>query len=168
MEESMNCFFRIPFKVMLLTLLAFFLIFPPAYSKDEIRSPSKRIQLVDYLVIVEGRWKQTASSGTNVLGRINSAYVTCNKSSMICEENIAVLANPQDSHPDNFLYVLSTKYKIISWSNDIINAKYEALVADLELRISVRDKFAERSFRETKARGSDTANPNIFGIWVLE
>lgn len=168
MEGSMNSPFRIPFKVMFLTLLASLLSFLPAYSKDEIRSPTKRVLLYDYLVIVEGRWKQTASSGSNLLARINSAYVTCNKLSMTCEENIAVLAAPQDTPPANLLYIVSTKYKINSWSDDIIKARYEALVADFDLRISVRDKFAERSFRETKARGSETANPNVFGHWVLE
>jgi hypothetical protein len=87
---------------------------------------------------------------------------------MACEENIAVLATPQDTPPGNTLYVLSTQYKIISWSNDIINARYEAPVAEFELKISVRDEFAERTFRETKARGSETANPNIYAHWVLE
>ena len=159
---------RIPSKVMFLTLLASLSALLPACSKDEIRSPGKRVQLYDYLVIVEGRWKQTASSGSKTLARINSAYVICNKLSMTCEENTAVLETPQEDPPTNLLYIINITYKISEWSEDIIKARHEAPVADFDLRISVRDKFAERSFRETKARGSETANPNVFGHWVLE
>jgi len=158
----------IPIKVMFPTLLAFLLAFLPACTKDEIRSPDKRIQLYDYLVIVEGRWKKSASSTSNLLARINTAYITCNKHSMTCEENTAVLSTPQDALPANLLYIVNVNYKIISWSDGIIKAKYEAPVADFDLRISLLDKFAERSFRETEARGSETANPNVFGHWVLE
>ena len=157
----------IPSKIMFLILLASFLSFLPTCSKDEIRSPKKRIELSDYLVFVQGRWKQTASSGSK-LARINTTYVICNKLSMTCEENTAALATPQDDPPANLLYIVNITYKINEWSEDIIKARHEAPVADFELRISVRDKFAERSFRETKARGSETANPNVFGHWVLE
>lgn len=159
---------RIPLKVTSLILFVYLLGFLPACSKDEIRSPDKRIQLYDYLVIVEGRWKQTDSSGGKLLARINSAYVICNKLSMTCEENTAVLATPQDAPPANLVYIVNIKYKINEWSDGIIKARHEAPVADFELRISLRDKSAERSFRETKARGSETGNPNIFGHWVLE
>jgi hypothetical protein len=41
-------------------------------------------------------------------------------------------------------------------------------VADLELRLSLSDLSVERSFRETKARGDDTADPKNAGHWVLE
>ena len=160
--------FRIPVKVLFLTLFASLLSFLPACSKDEIRSPNKRIQLYDNLVIVEGRWKQTASSGGKKLARINSAYVICNKLSMTCEENTAVLVTPQDDPPANLLYIINITYKINEWSDGIIKASHAAPVADFELKISLRDKFAERSFRETKARGSETANPNVFAHWVLE
>jgi hypothetical protein len=159
---------RIPGQIIFLTLLASLLCFLPACSKDDIRSPDKRIQLYDYLVIVEGRWKQTASSGHKLLARVNSTYITCNKLSMTCEENTAVLATPQDDPPTNLLYIVNIKYKISEWSEAMIKARHEAPVADFDLRISVRDKFAERSVRETKARGSETADPNVFGQWVLE
>jgi len=89
---------------------------------------------------------------------------------MTCLEKTAVLATPEDSPilKEKFLYILDVNYRIINWSDDIINAKYEALVADFEIRISLRDKFAERSFRETKARGSETANSNVYEHWILE
>jgi hypothetical protein len=69
---------------------------------------------------------------------------------------------------NNLLYNQAFTYQIIDWTNDIINAKREAPVADIQITISLKDNFAEKSFRETKARGSDTANPNVYGKWILE
>jgi hypothetical protein len=159
--------FWIPLTVTTLTLFASLLCILPACSKDDIRSPTKRIESLDNWVIVEGRWKQTTTSDSK-LARINSTYIVCDKLSMICEENTAVLATPQDNPPGNLLYILNLKYNISQRSGDIIKASYTAPVADFELKIFLRDKFAERSFRETKARGSETADPNVFGHWVLE
>jgi hypothetical protein len=142
----------------------------PCSEADEISSPTKDIRSFGNYVSIQGRWKKTTKGNHHKLSRINSTYITCDKQSMTCLEKTAVLATPED-YPilkEKFLYILDINYRIINWSDDIIDAKNEALVADFEIRISLRDKFAERSFRETKARGSETANPNVYEHWVLE
>ncbi len=78
---------------------------------------------------------------------------------------------PEDTPKDisgAFLHVLLLDYNIIDWSGDTIRAKYEGPVADIELRISVKDKVGERSYRETKSRGSEKSDPNVFQSWILE
>ena len=142
----------------------------PCSEADEISSPPKDIRSFGNYVSIQGRWKKTTKTNYHKLARINSTYITCDKKSMTCRENTAALVTPEDepTFKVNLLYIVDINYRIINWSDDIINAKYEALVADIEIRISLRDKFAERSFRETKARGSETANPNIYEHWILE
>jgi len=137
---------------------------------DEISSPPKDIRSFGNYVSIQGRWKKTTKTNYHKLSRINSTYITCDKKSMTCKENTAVLVTPEDE-PDfklRSLYIVDVTYRIINWSSDIINAKYEGLVADFEIRISIKDNYAERSFRETKARGSETADPNVYERWILE
>jgi hypothetical protein len=137
---------------------------------DKISSPPRDIRLIDNYVFVQGRWKKTTKTNYHKLSRINSTYITCDKKSMTCKESTAVLITPEDE-PElklRTLYVVDHTYRIIDWSDDIINAKSEGLVADFAIRISLKDKFAERSFRETKARGSETADPNVYEHWILE
>jgi len=138
--------------------------------EDKISSPPKMIRLDYDNVFVQGRWKKTEKTYCRRLSRINSTYITCNKKSTTCRENTAVLVTPEDE-PDlkiNSLYIVDIDYQIINWSDDIINARYKGSVAVLEIRISLKDNFAERSFRETKARGSETADPNVYEHWILE
>jgi hypothetical protein len=66
------------------------------------------------------------------------------------------------------LMIVQTTYKIIHWSNDTISALYEAPVADVQLKISLGDKFVERHSRETKARGSKGADSKIYHALILE
>ena len=137
---------------------------------EDISSPIKDIRPIDNYVLLQGRWKKTTKTNYHKLSRINSTYITCNKKSMTCKENTAVLVTPEDEPGLKLrtLYVVSLTYQIVDWSADIINAKHKGPVADFEIRISIRDNFAERSFRETKARGSETANPNVYEHWILE
>ena len=89
---------------------------------------------------------------------------------MTCKEIESLLftAKEQPVLKANLLYNQEFTYQIIDWSEDTIKAKREPIVADVEITISLKDNFAEKSFRETKARGSDTANPDVYGKWVLE
>jgi len=89
---------------------------------------------------------------------------------MTCTETIALLFGPDDKTPDGVsrLFLQTNDYKVIEWSSTTIVARENAPVADIELRISLADRSAERSSRETKARGSETANPGISRHWVLE
>jgi hypothetical protein len=89
---------------------------------------------------------------------------------MMCKEVESFVFTPKEQPilKKNLLYNEEFTYQIIDLTNDIIKAKRSAPVADIEIIISLKDNFAEKSFRETKARGSETANPDIYGKWVLE
>jgi hypothetical protein len=126
-------------------------------------------------VVAEGQWRRTFGKTIYAkLPLVNATYIVCNKQAKTCNEATAVLYTPEDTLPgagtrtSPSLSVLVLEYKIIDWSGGVIRAKSEDLEADIELRISVKDQFAERSFRETKARGSDKSDPNIFESWILE
>jgi len=158
-------------KILIAIIFIFLLGLMYACSEiDKISSPPKEIRLIDNYVFVQGRWKKTTKTNYHKLSRINSTYITCDKKSMTCKENTAVLVTPEDEPESKLrtLYIVDLTYQIINWSDDIINSKSEGPVADFEIKISLRDKFAERSFRETKARGSETANPNVYEHWILE
>jgi hypothetical protein len=140
---------------------------------DGIRSPSKRIDVDEKSgshVRFEGRWKATSQSGFAVIPKINTTSGSCAKETMSCTETIALLFSTADKTPDgvNRLFLQNNYYRVIEWSSKTIHAKEEAPVADIELRISLVDRSAERTSRETKARGSETANPNISRQWILE
>jgi len=146
----------------------------PQITPDQIHSAGKSINEYEDNVIVQGRWKKIA--GTRDFCQIpiiNTVYIVCDKQTMTCYENIAELVTPHEEplFKDLNRCVLQSiqfEYKIIDWSDGIIRAKQEALVGDFELRISIKDKTAERSWRETKARGSETSDPSIYENCVLE
>jgi hypothetical protein len=143
----------------------------PPLGLDQIMSASKGFSSIDKHVFVQGRWKRTGGNvKLNIPPRINTISITCDKNSMTCKEIIASVVTPQEEplfeKPE--LFIAETIYQIVDWSNDVIIAKYEAPVANFELRISLKDKLAERRWRETKARGSKTSNPNNYLQWILE
>jgi hypothetical protein len=141
-------------------------------APDQVKSHFKSITATDNdYVFVHGRWKRTAGNTTlNKPPRINTVAVTCDKKIMTCKEIIAMLVTPQEEFmfEEPQLYVEETIYRVIDWANDTIRATYGAPVADFELRISVRDKMAERHWRETKAYGRDTSDAKNFENWILE
>ncbi len=142
----------------------------------QIHSSKKRLVAQNLgggdFVVAVGRWKTIASETRYPkLALINATYIFCSKRLRTCQEAIANLYTPEDPPKDStesFLNVFVMDYNIIDWSGDTVRAKYEALVADIELRISVKDGVAERSYRETWARGSETSDPNISQSWILE
>jgi hypothetical protein len=143
----------------------------PCLALDTVESPSKLISLSEDYVFVTGRWKRVASTAKfAVVPRINTVSILCDKRSMTCQETIANLFTPEEVSylKTNLLLSNEGVYKIVEWSNQIIHAKYVTFVADFELRISVKDGFAERRYRETKARGDQTADPTIYAEWILE
>jgi len=93
---------------------------------------------------------------------------------MTCKEIIAELVAPEEMFykkgtlEAKKLFIDETDYKIVDWSDEIILAKYAAPVADFEIRIFIKAGLAIRNWRETKARGNQTADPNIYAEWILE
>ena len=146
---------------------------------EQIRTPQKMIKKLSVdEVLIWGHWKKIASKASSPnLAQINATQVLCDKQEQVCKEATAELYTSEDRlFVPPFMGVVSSpsimasylEYRILDWSDNTIKAKYEGPIADIELKISVKDNFAERSFRETKARGSETSDPNIFYIWTLE
>lgn len=136
----------------------------------DIRSPRKSIKKMDKFVFVEGRWKALSGTNARIISRINFTSITCDRNNKTCEEIISFVRNPKEDTMYNNYMLFSNKYtyQITDWTDGIIKAKWYAPVADVEITISLKDNFAEKSYRETKARGSETSNPDIYGKWVLE
>lgn len=138
---------------------------------NDIRSPRKSINKVDEFVLAEGRWKALSGTNARIISKINFTSITCDRNNMTCNETISYVYAPKEHGrtDDNYkLYSLDFTYQVTDWTNDIIKAKFNAPVADTEITISLKDNFAEKSYRETKARGEETSNPEIYGKWVLE
>jgi hypothetical protein len=137
---------------------------------NSIGSPPKSIKKVENTVSAEGRWKALAGTKPNIISKINFSSITCDRNSMTCREIESLVFTPKEQPilKQSLLYNHEFTYEIIRFTDDVVKAKRSAPVADVEITISLKDNFAEKSFRETKARGSETANPEIWGKWVLE
>lgn len=137
---------------------------------NDIRSPQKSIKKVDKFVFASGRWKALPGTNARIISRINFTSITCDRNNKTCEENISLVRDPKEDtmYKNYMLFINNFTYQITAWTNDIIKAKWEAPVADVEITISLKDNFAEKSYRETKARGNESSNPDIYGKWMLE
>lgn len=142
---------------------------------DQIFTDLKSITITKNYVLVKGRWKKYAENkkaDMNKPPRVNTVSITCNKNTMICFEAIAGIVTPKDHKmggSSTFLKIEEINYRILKWSNDIIVAKNaESRVSDFILRISLQDKTAERYRGETKARGCESCDPEIFERWIIE
>lgn len=157
----------------LIILMLFLISLLGCQNIDGIKSPEKVISVLsENQVFLEGRWKKISSitKQYRITPKINTTLILCNKGSGSCVEHAACLVTGKDSpwSPYSRLYIQPTDYFITEWSDSVIKAKYEARAGDVELRISLADKSAEKSFRETSARGAHGANPNLVENWILE
>jgi len=153
-----------------LTMMLTLALFVSCSDLSSIKSPQKSIRKTGDFVFAEGRWKALPGTKPSIKAKINFTSHICDHTLMTCRELEALLLTKEEQPElkNAVLYNQEFGYKITNWNSDVINAKREAPVADVEIIISLRDGFAEKSFRETKARGSETANPAIYGKWVLE
>ncbi len=154
-----------------ITLLMVFIFCTANQSfSDGISSPSKNIFRANNQILLEGRWSETTQGGTRIIPKINTTTINCNKNNMICVETIAKLTTPKDSKlfENKLLFIQEFRYKILSWNDNTIVAKREAPVADVLISISIDDNHADKSFRETKARGNSSADSDNSYRWVLE
>ena len=140
-------------------------------SLPPIDTANKSIIKHDNYVFASGHWKETERKGFKKMAKVNIVDIIFDKNSMTCKESFAcVYAKGEDELMKiNMLSMNNINYKITEWSDDgIIRAVYNAPVADIEIKLSLKDNFAERSYRETGTRGSNTADSNIYSHWVLE
>jgi hypothetical protein len=137
---------------------------------DKILSGPKTVSSSGGYVFAEGRWTKTDGNLSHLLAPINTVKIVCDRASMTCTELIAQVVTPDDGFSKiTALYVHQHLYKVVGWSNEVVDARDELETAgDLELRIYVKDRVAHRNWRETKARGSQSSNPNNFAHWELQ
>lgn len=137
-----------------------------------IESPPKSIQVLDNgNVYLEGRWKRISSETSyKIVPKYNTVYILCDKKSGVCTETEALLMRKEDNPiiSNSLLYPQQFTYAITEWSDSVVRAERRPRAADVEIRISLADKSAEKSFRETSARGAESSNPNVSGHWILE
>jgi len=122
-------------------------------------------------VLVRGRWKVASDPNRNSLPVVNTVEVTCQKESKTCRETIAVVYSNLDAAnlkaSGNWLTVLSMDFKIIRWTDTTVQAVATPRAADVEILISLEHKNAERTARETEARGAKGAS-SAPEKWVLK
>ena len=135
----------------------------------EIDPPPKwfLIDEASSLVSFHGQWRPTAQAGILMNWAANTVEVTCDHASMQCEEVLALLYAPGGAFPRHGLDLVRLTYRVSEWTDSIIRADRASPAGDFELRISLADKMAERSFRETRGRGSENADSSIVRNWVL-
>ena len=116
---------------------------------DSIRSPLKNIKARDKEVFVEGRWNALPGTKPGIIPKLNFTSISCNYDSMTCDEIEALVFTTKDdpSIKDSLLYTQRFYYQITRWDDGIIKAKRDAPVADIEITVSLKDNFAEKSFR---------------------
>lgn len=157
-------------KINIISIILAFLIVGCS-DLNNITSPPKSITKVNEFVLAEGRWKALPGTTTRTTSKMNFMSISCDHGKMTCIEILSCLFTPKDqpkSFDNNVLYHQKFTYQITEWRNDVIKAEWKAPVADVAITISLKDSFAEKSFRETKARGTETSNPDVYGKWVLE
>ena len=139
-----------------------------------VRSDYKNVTGDSGFVQVEGGWRIASDPKHDILTQINSVQIVCDKAKGTCTEIIALLYTARDEWAksilsDNFLTALTQEYQVLDWSESAIVAiaPPPPRAADIELRISIEHKTAERIFQETEARGAQgaLAQPTR---WVLE
>lgn len=120
-------------------------------------------------VVLNGKWQTTFERVSAEVPRVNSVRIECYRASAICVEFLArMVERVNDPILDRpFLFANVQRYSVIEWTESHIVARAEPRAADVELRIAMLDKTAERTSRETSVRGATSANPTLVDHWVL-
>jgi hypothetical protein len=66
------------------------------------------------------------------------------------------------------LWLMKEQFRVIEWTATTITARAEPRAADIDFRISLADESAERTSRETSARGAQSPDPTNVAQWVLQ
>ena len=141
-----------------------------AFAADVFTSP-KEITVANGRIEASGKWVETTRlhSKAPFLPQVNSVEIICSKAQGSCQEAIAALFTKNDvpELSKQLLTAYISEYKITRWDASGITAKSAKPVADDEIKIDLRAGTATRRHQETKARGSQTANPNLVIEWEL-
>ncbi|MDQ8165016.1 MAG: hypothetical protein P3A28_04550 [Gemmatimonadota bacterium] len=104
------------------------------------------------------------------MSTVNSVEITCFIKTGECTESLAQLVTKDDDNvlgaPHLFTYLNS--FKVKSFEKGILIATSGTRAFDLELRIDVESKSAERSGRETGERGATGVDATRLHRWALK
>lgn len=141
---------------------------------EEIRTNPKLFQVAQSreIIIIEGTWRNVTGGPSVQIPQANSVRVECHRNLKTCIEHIAKLIRPSDDSSGSIkqptLFVMKEEFRVLEWSQNSIVARAQPRAADVDLRISLVDKTAERTSRETAARGAKGANLTSVHLWMLE
>ena len=137
---------------------------------DETATLPKKVTVLDGEVEASGRWVSAVLLPAPVLPQINSVEVVCSRARGICQEAVASLYTQDDvpQLPRPFLTVSLSEYKVTRWDASGVTASSPKPAADVEIQIDLKTQAIIRQYRETKARGNQTANPDRVIRWELK
>jgi hypothetical protein len=123
-------------------------------------------------VVLQGTWRRTLQRPTVEVPYVNSVRIECDRTTKICNEYVAKFIqktdDPLGAVERPYLFLMKEQFRIIEWTGTTIAARAEPRAADMDLRISLTNRTAERSSRETSARGAQGANLQNVTQWVLQ
>ena len=123
-------------------------------------------------VTVQGTWRRISERATVEVPPVNSVRIECDRIAGVCNEYVAKFIQKTDDPTSTmerpYLFLMKEQFRVIEWTGTSITARAEPRAADIRLRISLADESAERTSRETGARGAQGANPANVTKWVLQ
>ena len=123
-------------------------------------------------VVLQGTWRRTSQRPTVEVPYVNSVRIECDRTAKICNEYVAKFIQKTDDPAGTmerpYLFLMKEEFRVIEWTGTTIAARAEPRAAHIDLRISLTNRTAERSSRETAARGAQGANPQNVTPWVLQ
>ena len=123
-------------------------------------------------VMVQGTWGRISERATVEVPRVNSVRIECDRTAGVCNEYVAKFIQKTDDPAVTmerpYLFLMKEQFRIITWTGTTITARAEPRAANIDLRISLADRSAERTSRETGSRGAQGANSQNVTQWVLQ
>jgi hypothetical protein len=131
-----------------------------------------RLRSTTAAVVLQGAWRRTSHRPTVEVPYVNSVCIECDRTARICNEYVAKFIqktdDPLGAVERPYLFLMKEQFRVIECTGTTIAARAEPRAADIDLRISLTNRMAERSSRETAARGAQGANPQNVTQWVLQ
>jgi hypothetical protein len=123
-------------------------------------------------VMVQGTWHRLSERPTVEVPRVNSVRIECDRTARVCNEYIAKFIQETDDPigvmKRPYLFLMKEQFRVIEWTDTTITARAEPRAADVDLRVSLVDRSAERTSRETGSRGAKGANSWNITQWILQ
>jgi len=153
---------------------AVFLLFAVPASSEEITTDWKQftVSADGRYVTVQGTWRRISQRASVEVPHVNSVRIECDRAARICNEYVAKFIQKSDDPVGAverpYLFQMKEPFRVIEWTDATISGRAEPRVADIDLRVSLVDRTAERTSRETASRGAQGANPQNITQWVLQ